>query len=303
MTVEELLERARSQVGLGIRYKMGGGTSKAARHTCADTKNTCDCSSFVCWALGIDKNGSYPYLRPPGNPPDPSGDWYGTDQIWEDAVRLRLGQFQQIDTPVPGCVIVFPTTWKSGKARPAGHCGIVSAVGRGQSLRVLHCSSGNFKAHGDAVQETNAGVFTDPRTVFAWCGQIDLPMVRGKVADLGLRDQAGAPATRARAAFGAVAAAGVAVRFIVVATGADETGIAQVAAAVASDNPIGRKVVRRGDPDFPSQAQITQLTAGVADPGAIVLRPNGTLFEVLDVEDAKNPAAVTEVFAFASEGA
>jgi hypothetical protein len=288
MTIQDLLARARSQVGLGIRYKMGGGTSKASPHTCADAKNNCDCSSFVCWALGIDKNGEYPYLRPPGSKPEPGGDWYGTDQIWDDAVNLGLGLFQKIATPVAGCVVVFPTTWKAGKAQPAGHCGIVSAVDPGGTVtRVLHCSSGNFKATGDAIQETDPHVFQNPRAIYAWCARIEAPLVRGAVANLGL--QAALTATAQ-------------VRFIVVATGPDEAAIAAAAQEIADENPIGRRVVRRGDPDFPSAAEIAQMTVGSPAPGAIVLRRNGTVFEVLDVEDAQNPAAITEVFTHAFGG-
>ena len=288
MTVEELLERARSQTGLGIKYKMGGGTSKAARHTCADSNNACDCSSFVCWALGIDKNGSYPFLRRPGTQPDPGGEWYGTDQIWDDAVNLRLGLFSKIDAPVPGCVIVFPTTWRDGRARPAGHCGIVTQVSGGRVKKILHCSSGNFRATGDAVQETDASVFTDLRTVFAWCGRIDVPMVSGAVADLGLR---------------AMGAAGFApVRFIVVATGSNEQAIIDLAEEIAGSNSVGRRVVKRGDADFPGDAQISQLTGGAANSGAVVLRPDGTVFQVLTVQQARNAATVTRAFAFAAGG-
>jgi hypothetical protein len=288
MTVKDLLERARSQIGQGIRYKMGGGTAKASRHTCADANKNCDCSSFVCWALGIDKNGDYPYLRPPGSKPEPGGDWYGTDQIWDDAVNLGLGLFQKIATPVAGCVVVFPTTWQAGKAKPAGHCGIVSAVGPGGVVtQVLHCSSGNFKAKGDAVEETDPHVFLNPKAIFAWCARIEAPLVKGAVANLGLH---------------AAAVATGQVQFIVVATGADEAAITAAAQEIAGENPIGRRVVKRGDPDFPSDAQIAQQTAGTANPGAVVLRRNGTLFEVLDVEDAQNPAAITEVFTHAFGG-
>lgn len=286
MTVEELLERARSQVGLRIKYKMGGGASKTARHTCADSNNASDCSSFVCWALGIDKNGNYPFLRRPGTQPDPGGDWYGTDQIWDDAVNLRLGLFSKINDPVPGCVIVFPTTWKEGRARPAGHCGIVTQISGGKVKKVVHCSSGNFRAMGDAVQETDPGVFTDPRTTFAWCGRIDLPMTEGAVADLGLR------------ALGVAAFAQV--RFIVVATGSNEAAIAELAEEVAGSNPAGRRVVKRGDSDFPSDEQIGELTGGAANAGAVVLRPDGTVFQVLTVQQARNAATVTRAFAFAA---
>jgi hypothetical protein len=281
MTLEELLARARSQSGLGIRYKMGGGTSKASRHTCADAANNCDCSSFVCWALGIDKNGDYPYLRPPGSQPEPGGDWYGTDQIWEDAANLNLGLFQKVAKPMAGCVVVFPTTWKAGKAQPPGHCGLVTSMdSHGAVAKVIHCSAGNFNAKGDAVQETDPHVFQNPQAIYAWCARIDAPLVQGVVADVGLHVQAGAGQ----------------VRFIVVATGADEGTIADLAQQIAGEDPFSRRVVRRGDVDFPSDAQIAQWTAGTPNAGAVVLHRDGTRSEVLEIGDAENPATVTEAF-------
>lgn len=42
MKVDEVLNRATSQIGLGMKYKMGGGTYRAAKHTCADDTNSCD---------------------------------------------------------------------------------------------------------------------------------------------------------------------------------------------------------------------------------------------------------------------
>src|SRR5262245_61675576 len=147
-SLDELLQRAESQKGLGIEYRLGGGAARAARRTCADAANTCDCSAFVCWALGIDKQGSYPYLVPPGKPVEPGNQWYGTDNIWNDAVHLEVGLFQQIADPLAGCIIVFPGRRRSdGKITP-GHIGLVVRAGPAGVEAVLHCSSSNFKATG-----------------------------------------------------------------------------------------------------------------------------------------------------------
>ena len=96
------------------------------------------------------------------------------------------------------------------------------------------------------------------------------------------------------------------VRFIVVATGPDGGRIAQLAQEIAGEDPFSRRVVRRGDADFPSAAQIAQWTAGTSDAGdigAVVLHRDGALSEVLAVLDAENPAAVTEAFLDAFGGA
>ena len=125
-TVDEVLTRARSQIGLGIRYKLGGGAIRASRHTCADGAGACDCSAFACWALGIDKQGSYPFLVPAGQPVEPGNQWYGTDNIWNDSVHIALGVFSKIEEPVPGCLVLFPAqrasrtkatpgTWESSR--------------------------------------------------------------------------------------------------------------------------------------------------------------------------------------------
>jgi hypothetical protein len=97
--------------------------------------------------------------------------------------------------------------------------------------------------------------------------------------------------------------AGTQVRFIVVATGVDEGRIAELAQEIAGEDPFSRRVVGRGDPDFPSAAAITHLTAGTPNPGAVVLHRDGTPSAVLDVGDAESPAMVTEAFLDAFEGA
>src|SRR5262245_55992642 len=122
-TVDELLERAESQKGLGIEYRLGGGAVRAARSTCADGAHACDCSAFVCWALGIDKQGSYPYLVPPGRPVEPGNQWYGTANIWHDAVHLEVGLFQQIADPLAGCIIVFPSRRRPDAKATPSHSG------------------------------------------------------------------------------------------------------------------------------------------------------------------------------------
>lgn len=281
-TVEEVLARARSQKGLGIRYRLGGGTARAGRHTCADARGACDCSAFACWALGIDKQGSYPFLVSPGQPVEPGNQWYGTDNIWNDSVHIALGLFSRIHDPAPGCLILYPRQRLSGKKSTPGHVGVVTRVDAGGTLSVLHCSSGNSKKSGDAIQETDDAVFRGKAgLIYSWCAEIAVPAV-----PTGPR------------------APGVSmvhpVLFCVVAGGPDGDAIRQVAEPVAADNPFGRRVVVPGDAGYPAPQDVATWTAGVAEPGAVVLTPGGAFFKVLTVKQAKSEMVVDKAFADAA---
>jgi hypothetical protein len=286
-TVDELFARASSQKRLEIRYRLGGGAVRAARDTCADATNTCDCSAYVCWTLGIDKQGSYPYLVPPGHVVEPGNQWYGTDNIWTDAVHLDVGLFQQIGEPAPGCLMVFPTRRSaSGKSTP-GHIGLVTRVDGTGVKGVLHCSASNFKAFGDAIQETDDAVFRNkPGLIYAWCARIAAP--------------AQASPARRRAATMRARTLSKPVTLYVLAPGAAGRKIRSVAQAVAAENPLGRRVVLRGDADYPNATTIKGWTADGAAPGAAILSPDGSLFKVLGVRRAKRPTTVEKAFAEAA---
>ncbi|HEX6100484.1 MAG TPA: hypothetical protein VF432_29485 [Thermoanaerobaculia bacterium] len=284
MNVEEVLDRARSQIGRGIRYKLGKGTFRASRHSCADANNQSDCSAFLCWALGLDKVGNYPWLATPGKPRDPDGEWYGTDNIVNDALNANVGHFTRIATPLVGSIVVFPTRWKNGKASPPGHCGIITELkANGEAKRVIHCSSSNFKTTGDAVQETDTAFFdANPKTIHAWYSGMEV---------------GGGGSAAAKVMAATLSALQAPVRFCIVASGADRNAIEAIARPLAALNPVGRRVVVPGDSDYPDDASIAQWVAGTANPGAVVLRPNGTVYTVLNVDRASHGAWVEDAFA------
>lgn len=286
-TVEELFERAASQEGFGIAYRLGGGVARASRDTCADAAHACDCSAFVCWALGIDKQGSYPYLVPPGQPVEPGNQWYGTDSIWNDAVHLKVGLFQQIDQPVPGCVVVFPARRRpDGKSTP-GHIGLVMRAGPAGVEGVLHCSAGNFKASGDAIRETDDTVFRNRvGLIYAWCARIAPP---GPAAE-----------TRRAAPARTTVALAKPVTLCVLAKGAEGEKIRRVAESVAADNPLGRRVVPRGDTSCPSEDILAARKQKATSRGAAILSPDGSLIEVLDVAKARRATAIDRAFTVAA---
>ena len=57
MTPDDVIEHARASVGKGIRYRLGRGKIDPSAPTPAFHDGFCDCSGFVCWALGIAKQG------------------------------------------------------------------------------------------------------------------------------------------------------------------------------------------------------------------------------------------------------
>lgn len=125
-------------------------------------REACDCSGFVCWALGLARRQSAvtSWTSADG--------WINTDSIWRDATGAQVLFLQLAPGHLRiGALLVYP---KPADA-PYGHVGIVTAVSpHGQAMRVLHCSAENFKSTGDAVGETSAAPF-DPaelHSVSAW---------------------------------------------------------------------------------------------------------------------------------------
>ncbi|MEJ7612142.1 CHAP domain-containing protein [Candidatus Fervidibacteria bacterium JGI MDM2 SSWTFF-3-K9] len=164
MTVNELLKRARSALGKKVKYRLGAGGIDPKSPTPASVDNACDCSGFVCWCLGISRKTDHPlYVRF-------NGGWINTDAIVHDA-NSPTGFFRKIPEPKVGCLIVFPS---KKPRRPYGHVGIVTEVREGKVTKVIHCSSGNFRRHGDAIKETPPTVFQVPDTIFVWFEGIEV---------------------------------------------------------------------------------------------------------------------------------
>jgi hypothetical protein len=124
--------------------------------------NECDCSGFVCWALGVSRQTDHPlYVRL-------NGGWINTDAMVHDA-GASTGFFTRIPEPRVGCIVVYGSRPPS---RKVGHVGIVTAVECDavvvRATQVLHCSHGNHSRNGDALSETDPVVFRKPDATFAW---------------------------------------------------------------------------------------------------------------------------------------
>lgn len=145
MKATDVLKRARSAMGRSIRYRLGAGGMKPGLPSPANVSNESDCSGFVCWALGISRyQPAYPF----------NGGWVNTDSMVADG-RAKVGLFSWLDVPRPGAVIVY-----GRKDKTVGHCGIVASVdAKYRVTSVIHCSAGNWRSKGDAIAETDAGLW------------------------------------------------------------------------------------------------------------------------------------------------
>ena len=140
MNSDACLTRAQLCDNIPCAYVMGAGTNKASTSTPFEGKtidghwyaNCSDCSNFSCWCLGVDKHDG--------------GQWWGTDQIVQDALGPSK-RWKLLPAPVLGCMVVYAGHMVDGH-RQAGHCGIVCDIG--QKL-TYDCGSSSFKHGGDAV--------------------------------------------------------------------------------------------------------------------------------------------------------
>lgn len=146
MAIDQLIQRARSQIGLPTKYVLGGG--HAGGDSCRDAAGACDCSGFICWVLQRRRRLDQPWAV------KINGGWLNTDLWWYDAHHdEHLGAQCE---PQAGALIVYPASWvdKRKIGPKIGHIGILTAPDR-----VIHCSGGNVRQTGDAIQETGLTVF------------------------------------------------------------------------------------------------------------------------------------------------
>ncbi|AFD07651.1 LysM peptidoglycan-binding domain-containing protein [Solitalea canadensis] len=159
MKINKLLERAGSATGKKIKYKLGKGGMKPGAPLPASDSNECDCSGFVCWVLGLSRKSDIPFYKQHGG-------WIYTDSMVAD-VNSQSGIFEKITIPEEGCIVVY------GAGSGIGHVGIVSEVEDGTMIKVIHCSSGNYKKHNDSILETGPDIFN--RADSLW-GRFALPI-------------------------------------------------------------------------------------------------------------------------------
>ena len=122
MTLEQIALRAEryahEALAVGVEYHLGGGANRAKTsvpwkpflNKSGETRLGCDCSAWVCWISGVDKNTN--------------GYWYNTDAIKTDANGAQK-RWKKLDAPARGCVAVYGGHCDAEGHFKVGHCAIV----------------------------------------------------------------------------------------------------------------------------------------------------------------------------------
>lgn len=174
MKRSEVLARARHAAAVSqTRYALGAGGRKPKAPLPEDDRGL-DCSGFYAWCLGVDR-----YYNMDD---DPEKEWIETTAIVRSA-RSGVGPFELVENPRPGDGIV----WGDSRGKQ-GHVGIVSEVVEGKATKVIHCSTGNQRAFGKAIAETDAGIFHRNNAIYVRFDateedEVIVPPGRGLAAD------------------------------------------------------------------------------------------------------------------------
>lgn len=156
MDVRTLVARAMSGLGKKTKYASPGTMPAfAASEWPSGAAN--DCSGFVSWCLRFSESRKvdHPLYRMV------NGGYFETTGIHADGLHTT-GYFTAIADPVPGSLLVYPDYKDSAGKRRDGHIGIVleaRGAGIAGARKVIHCSSGNFRRTGDAIQVTGPQVW------------------------------------------------------------------------------------------------------------------------------------------------
>jgi hypothetical protein len=151
MNVETLIARARSGVGKRTKYESPGKLPPfGASSWTQGAKN--DCSGFVDWCLRFSpsRQVDHPLYK------RVNGGWFETTAIYADGLEA-VGYFKRLDEAKPGAMLVYPDYIGNDGKSHDGHIGIVLEAHKAgvQGVKsVIHCSWGQWKSTGDAVQIT-----------------------------------------------------------------------------------------------------------------------------------------------------
>jgi hypothetical protein len=116
-----------------------------------------DCSGFVCWALGVKRNGW----------PGPNA-WLNTDSMMADVDEKKYDWVVPLDMhqAVPGALMVYrsrrPKNGVAGQKPEPGHVAIVTQVDdQGNATEILHCNAHNYLIAPSDGRLRNAIALTD----------------------------------------------------------------------------------------------------------------------------------------------
>lgn len=151
MEISTVIARATSALSKQTKYE-SPGSMPSFDGSSWPSHAKCDCSGFVDWCLRLFPNRKvdHPLYR------QVNGGWFETSAIYRDGLS-STGYFTKVANATPGALLVYPDYKGEDGARHDGHIGVVieaSGPGIAGVTKIVHCSLGNWKAHGDAVQET-----------------------------------------------------------------------------------------------------------------------------------------------------
>lgn len=168
MTNAELIARARSVIGKGCRYGLGMGGFDPSRAAPWDDAMLCDCSGFCAWVLGVARHTDNPWYR------SQNGGWLETSAILRDC-GTPFGFFTEVPAEMarPGDLLVYGDRRNEDGTTRQGHVGLISEVGSTGPARAVHCSRGNERRAGDAIQETPSGLWLAAGGIVARCAFVE----------------------------------------------------------------------------------------------------------------------------------
>jgi hypothetical protein len=159
----DIVARAKSQIGLKTVYMLGHGGMRPDQPMACDGQRMCDCSGFAAWVLGVSRKTDNPYYKAY------NGGWIETTAITRDAKAVGVGMFDLIawNRARPGDLLV----WGDHDGHQ-GHVGIITQIDETGPKWITHCSLGNFKALGDAISQTDVGIFRRNNAIAARCAWV-----------------------------------------------------------------------------------------------------------------------------------
>lgn len=163
MTPDEVLARARSAIGHRCVYALGKGGFNPASPVPWNLQGQCDCSGFAAWCLGVGRHTDNPWYA------QQNGGWLETTAIVRDALS-PYGLFQQVqwEQALPSDLVVY-----GDAGGHQGHVGVVSSAGLVGPAAVIHCSLGNYKVVGDAIQESAPALWKMHGGIIARCALVE----------------------------------------------------------------------------------------------------------------------------------
>jgi hypothetical protein len=168
VTGAELIARARSVVAKGCFYGLGSGGMRPNDPHPWDSAHKCDCSGFAAWALGVSRQTDDPWYRAQ------NGGWLETSAIVRDC-ETPYGHFAIVPKKQarPGDLLVYGDRTDAQGVTRQGHVGICAEVNEEGPTKVIHCSRGNERKTGDAIQETGVTWWALADGIVARCAWVE----------------------------------------------------------------------------------------------------------------------------------